>query len=180
MGRCWRWVRDGVEVWDLKKQQSVRRFLGDYERVAFVPGRGTLVLAGVEGVLLYDPMQQTVEPFPVEGEARAVACSPDGTTLAVALPERVELVEFPSRKSRGALVQDGVSSLAFSADGKLLAAGHFGRRVTIWDLPSGSVFRRMRAHCSIGVSFTVPLVLLLLCLLLWPLLRRKKERHRTM
>jgi len=44
--------------------------------------------------------------------------------------------------------RDGVVSLAFSPDAKLLAAGHDGFRVRLWDVESGKLSQSLRTHAD--------------------------------
>lgn len=88
-----------------------------------------------------------------------VAFSPDGTTLAlggwdgtIGLWDITTGKEFlhlaTSNRSRAALVFSGGSTaaLAFSPDGKTLAAGFKGGIVCLWELATGKIRREWQAH----------------------------------
>jgi len=65
-----------------------------------------------------------------------VAFGPDGVTLASGSPEGIVLWNAATRRSTGAplaLADDIVVSLAFSPDGRTLAAGYATGRVVLWD-----------------------------------------------
>jgi WD40 repeat protein len=71
--------------------------------------------------------------------------SPDGRTLAVAERGAVSLWEVASGRRRGQLTARP-SALAFSPDGRLLAAGGGPEEaVSLWDLATGEVAGRLRA-----------------------------------
>jgi WD40 repeat protein len=53
----------------------------------------------------------------------AVAFSPDGQTLAVGDNESIRFYDVPTGRERGGLATPWVRSLAYSADGRTLAAG---------------------------------------------------------
>jgi WD40 repeat protein len=81
---------------------------------------------------------------------RHAACSPDGATLAAAYGRFIGLLQEPragqavlwdlrTGKQRAALLGhgDGVSWVAFSPDGTLLATGGFDAAVKLWDPATG-------------------------------------------
>lgn len=67
-------------------------------------------------------------------EVRAVALSPDGSTLAVAYAERIRLIDtVQSARSNEVVRKQPVTALAFSGDGQQLAWGETNGVVTVWD-----------------------------------------------
>ena len=68
---------------------------------------------------------------------RTAVLSPDGTLLATN-EDRVELFQFPSMRPAITLPNQfvGCQTMAFSADGKTLAAGGEGGIIHVWDLAS--------------------------------------------
>jgi WD40 repeat protein len=78
-------------------------------------------------------------PPDVTGVPRALAWSPDGRTLAVALHAKdcaIRLYEAATGKLRRTLTghRDWVESLAWSPDGRLLASGSADATVVFWDV----------------------------------------------
>jgi WD40 repeat protein len=73
---------------------------------------------------------------PLDEPISAVALSPDGRTLAVALcyTPKVHLIDTNARRMHGTLMSDAgaVYALAFSPDGSVLAAGDTGGRILLW------------------------------------------------
>jgi RNA polymerase sigma factor (sigma-70 family) len=80
--------------------------------------------------------------------ARAVALSPDGRTLAIATADGVELWETSMGTKLRALADSGNSAcLAFSRDGKALAAGAYDGTFQLWDTATGAkLLRPLSGH----------------------------------
>lgn len=79
-----------------------------------------------------EPIPRTVPRYPVP-----LAFSPDGKTLAMAVDSRsIHLFDVATGKETGSFRGVGapVECLAFSADGRRLAAGLFNATALIWDL----------------------------------------------
>ena len=92
----------------------------------------------------------------------AVAFSPDGSTLAVAGYQEVHIFDTAGGRVTRALGghADLVRSVAFSADGKLLAAAggapaQFGE-VKVWDVENGELRQAIKGHtdCIYSVDFS--------------------------
>jgi len=97
-------------------------------------------------------------PTPVS----AVAFSPDGSRLAVAGYQVVHIFDVASGRITAELSghADLVRSVAFSADGKLLAAAggapaEFGE-VKVWDIETGELHQTIKGHkdCIYSVDFS--------------------------
>jgi WD40 repeat protein/serine/threonine protein kinase len=76
------------------------------------------------------------------------AFSPDGRLLALAGPGGIMLRDRDRRESATLAARPGgtVCSLAFSRDGRWLAAGRRDRRLSVWDVRSGSVVAESDDH----------------------------------
>jgi WD40 repeat protein len=84
-----------------------------------------------------------------EGDPSALAFSPDGQVLAVALTEdHVLLLNGTTGKRMGELdgPTDSVLGIAFSADGTLLAGASADKRAWLWNVKSGEVIRVFVGH----------------------------------
>ena len=84
------------------------------------------------------------------GSVESVAISPDGQYLAVGTAggSSVQLIDV----SRWAVVRtfeghtSGVYTVAFSADGKLLASGSGDKTIKLWDVATGTEVRTLPGH----------------------------------
>src|SRR5262249_51067856 len=72
--------------------------------------------------------------------------SPDGTRLAIAHFGLIELVEVKSGKTEAVLTNSfhGVPHLAFSADGRRLAAAVWDGKVKVWDIKTKKLLHTFR------------------------------------
>ncbi|MBI5491200.1 MAG: PD40 domain-containing protein [Deltaproteobacteria bacterium] len=121
--------------------------------VAFAPGGDELAAASSDGRLhVWDVASGTRRlAFPVaEGEAIAVAWSPDGRTLATigSQEPRVRLwnaTDGQALRDAGRFDRPAVS-LAFSADGTVLFVGCDGRAVHAIDVATGTEQVRLEGH----------------------------------
>jgi WD40 repeat protein len=116
---------------------------GPVSDLAFAPDGMTLVSADSAGRLRFWPVHgsRLGSPAVRRGDAGTIAFSPDGGTVATAGAESgaVALWDVGTRRVRGRLQASGVTSvsdLAFSADGRTLAAA--GTAPALWDWRTGS------------------------------------------
>jgi RNA polymerase sigma factor (sigma-70 family) len=143
------------EVWTGNAPPDFDRFLADY---ALSPdGAWLLTLASEPGpdkggvpttlklISLWDVATGRAL-WRVEAEAafRGSAFSPDGRTVAVALADRIVLVESASGKERARL-KATVRLPAFAPDGRTLAAAE-GSAVRLWDVARGEDLGRLTGH----------------------------------
>ncbi|MFO0890131.1 MAG: protein kinase [Isosphaeraceae bacterium] len=82
------------------------------------------------------------------GGVNALAFSPDGKTLALAVTGAVELWQSsPFRKLRELKGHDDwIYALAFSPDGKELASGGWDKTIRVWNLESGTIRLSLDQH----------------------------------
>jgi len=121
-------------------------------------GRSLAALTAVlwsAAALAQAPREKATLPFQL-GATPVVAFSPDGKLLAVATEDSnapvIALWDVTTGKTRGVLRGHkmagnvGIVSLAFSADGKVLATGAGDKTIKLWDLAKG----KERAPLQVG------------------------------
>jgi ferric-dicitrate binding protein FerR (iron transport regulator) len=131
------------------------------EALAVAPGGATLA-TGWKGRALFYDLRSGLRQFVLEGRQKHVRClslSPDGTALATGGQDPfVELWDLAKRRLRLRLEvrKDGVQALAFSLDGRWLAAltGKSPRHaaVWLWDVATGAARRSLGADTRGVVS----------------------------
>jgi WD40 repeat protein len=148
-----------VVVWDLRYTGLGERLhagSGVVHGVAFNPDGRTLVSAGRHGAVrvwdlanrapVSEPLGQGIpSPFPPGAGTVEVAFSPDGRLLATA-PGDGNMQLWDTRSGRPLAEIRPVSGIAFSPDGKTLAANRDGK-VTLWPLG-----RRLGSGRQLGAS----------------------------
>lgn len=159
--------RDGtVRVWNTatgKVQHVLPGREHDHQSLAFSPDNRYLAWAGGDATVTIwnsDTGQKVATLAELPHPANQVAFSPDGQLLACACGNRrqgeVRVWTFPQREVLHAWdgKQRGFSSVAFSSDGKRLAAGtqivdmrlqDYGM-VSMWELPSGRELHPLRGY----------------------------------
>ena len=142
-----------IQLWDAQSGEPRRTLAGHTEEidaVAFVPDGQMLVSsAGLKKptVHVWDlATGQTVRTIGVAERIFGLACSPDGTKLALAgkgtkvdlwdLREGTLIAQFEGHKR-------SVYCVAFSPDGHMLASAGQDRDIILWNVPSGQVIRTL-------------------------------------
>lgn len=120
-------------------------------------GQSIDVAAGFDVIVQGDvkPMapqrvQRFYSPRTVLGGASAAAFSPDGATLATWAGQAVMLWEAGSARQRATLHVPGVTTAAFSRDGRLLATASTAPALQLWNVLSGE--RRSMLDAPPGVT----------------------------
>jgi WD40 repeat protein len=105
-------------------------------------GKTLAVGGGDHGITLWDvDRQAVVASLDLADHVSAVSFSPDGRTLAASAYDKVVLWDLGSRTRRASLPMgtfNVADRLAFSPDGKLLAAGDGGGKLILWDAAEGT------------------------------------------
>lgn len=108
--------------------------------LAFSPDASRLAVLGASRLAVHDApdWKQTIVLTPDAIGADCVIFSPHGKTLAAAMDRDVAILDLQSRKWQGQWkLTYGVHSIAFSPDGKELAALVHDAPATVWNLATG-------------------------------------------
>lgn len=144
-----------TQITEINRRRLERGLVG---RMAFTPQGGLLAVTFRDllnkpdkGIGLYtvDPFMETdfIETFKADQNINHLALSPDGTTLAVALPHQIQLwplengkftANTPAHKLNDTV---GAEILAFSPDGALLASAHWPGIIRLWYTADGTLVR---------------------------------------
>jgi WD40 repeat protein/serine/threonine protein kinase len=142
-----------VRLWDIStgREQTPLLHDGYIDAAAFSPDGKLLVTGGYGRLHLWEVA--TGESRGRIGEANPIwpfrpAFSPDGRTLAWAEDNAVMLFDLKAREVRQVLKGHtaGVSWVAFSPAGQLLASGGWDKTVRVWDLTTGKERRRLTEY----------------------------------
>jgi WD40 repeat protein len=157
---CLAWAPDGrtltsggfdktVRFWELatgKERFRLTGQVGAVQALAYAPDGKTLAISahdqsaadGRAEVKLWDVARGKARvSVPGHGSEGPVAFSPDGRWLACPAKGggvRLLAARTGEEKAHLATPYEGVNCLAFTRDGKRLAAGHNATRVSVWDL----------------------------------------------
>ena len=139
-------VVGGAPVWPLPTGASLRlgkgRIAYGHGGIAFSPNGEILAVATLHsGIWLYDVATSREVARMAGGPVRAIAFSPDGSTLASCADHREDFVRLwdVATGNQVAVLEKvwGVRSVAFSPDGRTLASGSdYG--LELWDLETGT------------------------------------------
>lgn len=147
-------VQDTVHVWDLHRNEEVhawRSFDGPAKSLAVSPlGRSVLAVDSAAGTLhLFEREEDRISQFKGVEEAVAVACSPDGSSAAVACGDgRILICDLASRK----VVQEfkghdkAARCVSFSASGRYLLSGGEDHTVRLWNVVAGKEAHVYEGH----------------------------------
>ena len=164
--------RDGtVKIWEVATGANTRTLVVDslaVKHVAWSPDGRLLASSGNDSVVkLWDAATgqelRTLNHAWRDGRRGLVNCvlfSPDGKTLAARNWDgTVSIFEVSTGHESHtlALVNDfgGISSLAFSHDGRLVAEADEGTKVKFWDVASGQLVRTLVSAPVTGMSVQI-------------------------
>lgn len=153
-----------IRLWDVAGGQELRRFEGKHQYLppvcAWASDGKALVTSGPDRTLHVWDAATWNELCRIE-DCRdlltSVAFGHDSRTLAAACGNTLRLWDVTSGKERLPFTAhgSGVATVAFSADGKLLATGGWDKTARLWDAATGKELRRLdHRHGVWSVAFS--------------------------
>ncbi len=150
-----------VKLWDVKSGNEIRSMRvtesnAPMERPIAFSFDGSVLATGGGGVKLWDVATGKAVRT-LAGDARALSFSPDQKTLAGADGTAIKLWNTTTGEELQTLEgsQLGVDSVAFSADGKLLAVGNSDNTVALWDSANRQEVRVLKGHVAAVATVAV-------------------------
>lgn len=157
------------------------RHVANVQALAFLPGGRVVATAAGTEVHLWEAAtgqeRARLRADPSDDEAptprrpdwiRALACSPDGTTLAAGFNEgQVQLWDVATKKPlrswrshpappRNSVDSGGVLEMLFGADGQTLITAGLDKSLRVWDTRTGRQVRQLTGHqgtpCALSLS----------------------------
>jgi WD40 repeat protein len=169
--------RGTIRIWDLLAAKVVQEFPPHGQRITklvYTPDGVTLISAGTkETVVVLDVAAGTEKRFQTKiVQVECLALSPDGKLLAIGgydgsrYDGKGSLVGVPGQVlvwnlAEGKAVHrlgghaEGVTCVAFTPDGKMLASGSQGQVINLWNLASGEVAKTINGNewvTSVAIS----------------------------
>ena len=149
-----------VNLWDVASRQKVAELPHPegIRALAFSPGGSRLASFGTDAtVRIWEvASRRVIHRFPASqtsSEATGVVkFSPDGKTLVIGETDgRIRLIELESNTERVILAHaEGITALAFLADGKILAStsAYPNTAILLWDVVSGGRAGQLTGHTA--------------------------------
>ena len=154
-----------IHIWDRLNRTQIHSLqtgsLGELVGLTFDPQGHRLAWASRTTLGLFDLRSGQTNTIPIDGNQGmfvGIGFSPANQEVMFSSRTNVMLCDLPSMRLRPfALCQEEVYSIAYSPDGTLLAFGHQGGAVSLWDRKSGrnlSTTNQAHAEWTATVEFS--------------------------
>jgi WD40 repeat protein len=136
---------NSVQVWDTEAGTAGPALVGGESGVgglAISPDGRRVAAGDFDGVVRFwdtATRQQYRDPVDTGGLINDIAWSRDGTLLAVATTSDLTLRDLADRDRPVRTLSDGATTVAFSADGRFVAANDGEQSARIWDTGTGAL-----------------------------------------
>jgi WD40 repeat protein len=138
-------------------------------RMAFSPDGKYLAVSGDKGPRLYHLDSSQPEKMPIDQSFSPVAFSPDNKILAGFQSNYISFVNITSGQKIGEIQDNGITSLAYSPMGDLLAIGDTTGSVSLWNPHTQKLVRKL----SVPGTWGMPSMLSYIVLGIWILVAFK-------
>jgi eukaryotic-like serine/threonine-protein kinase len=152
-------VDDSLSIWDVTTARRRNRFKGPggmvVQAIAVSPDGAHIAAADSVGAvsIMEAATAAGVDSFRMDARdfaKKSLAYSPDGRLLACTGEDgtQIDIRDLQARRRLARLTghTDGVSSVSFSGDGRLLASASADRTVRIWDVATSRCVSRLIGH----------------------------------
>lgn len=148
-----------VRVWDTATGELIHLLRGHTDTVSeisFSPQGATLTTIGLDGMLRQWDIASGMKIFEQSGVSLAGTVSMTGLLAQRAGPDQIEVISPGTQTTLWRFGASEVVTLAFSPDGRRLAAGSLNGTVAAWDLTSGELLMSIEGHegAVLGMSFS--------------------------
>jgi WD40 repeat protein len=146
-----------VRVWDARSYQPLRKLAQAAGKVLFCPNGKFLATTSPNGLILWEtPAWNVVATLEYSGLRRlspdgvgfGLAFSPDSSQIALVADDTIKLFRLPDLQEVAMLPErmPRLQFLAFSPDGRSLAASTRGHVIKMWDLATRRELRAWQGH----------------------------------
>ncbi len=141
-----------IDIWDLEQKARIFRAPPSAAYSFFADGRQFMFASQEKGLIVWDLVNgREVRHLPLEFRPERIIPDPKGGRIAVNAtgpgPHEVRIIDLASGRVLSRWTENaGKGAMAWSADGRLLAATDRDNRTVVWDVERGQVASIFRGH----------------------------------